>query len=344
MAHIQTIDIEQVDANPFRRLREYPYVERKVEALMRSIKDVGLWEGVIGRAVGNRVQIAFGHHRVEAARRAGLQQINVIVRDLNDDEMLGFMGRENMEDYNSDFLTMLETWEAAVEHLCPSRDGHTAQPVEIAKLLGWVQVRGASGRHVNDAVQMNRTAEACNSAHALIQGGYVSRSDLYDMTVNDAREILTRASANMKRLDAMGAQQKRPAKEIEQAKQQISKAIKTTANQAREGTVAKRDLRGTLDTNTYIHAKEAKMKTPLFAEFGKVIADRIDGMLRTDVNAEKLSEMVKVINLIETDEDKQIVERVQFYLKQLSDRADKWATRLTQDKIVKFTAIEGDKQ
>lgn len=59
MAHIQSIDIEQVDANPFRRLREYPYVERKVEALMRSIRDVGLWEGVIGRQSGNRVQIAF---------------------------------------------------------------------------------------------------------------------------------------------------------------------------------------------------------------------------------------------------------------------------------------------
>lgn len=338
MALIQTIDIEQVDANPFRRLREYPYVERKVEALMRSIKDVGLWEGVIGRAVGNRVQIAFGHHRVEAARRAGLQQINVIVRDLDDDQMLGFMGRENMEDYNSDFLTMLETWEAAMEYW-PSRDGQEAQPIEIARLLGWTQDR--SQRH---SVQMNRTAEACNSAHALIAGGYVSRSDLHDMTVNDAREILTRASANMKRLDMMGKDSKRPAAEIEAAKQQVARAIKTTVDQAREGSVAKRDLRGALDTNTYIHAKEAKVKTPLFAEFGKVLAARIEGMLATDVNAEKLSEMVKVINMIETDEDKQIVERVQFYLNQLSDRANKWATRLRQDKVVKFTAIEGDKQ
>ena len=346
MALIQTIDIEQVDANPFRRLREYPYVERKVEALMRSIKDVGLWEGVIGRAVGNRVQIAFGHHRVEAARRAGLQQINVIVRDLDDDQMLGFMGRENMEDYNSDFLTMLETWDAAAEYLYPSRDGYQPEvaPVEVAKLLGWTQVRTPSGRNINDAVQMNRTAEACNSAYTLITGGYVSRSDLHDMTVNDAREILTRASANMKRLDTMGKDSKRPAAEIEAAKQQVARAIKTTVDQAREGSVAKRDLRGALDTNTYIHAKEAKVKTPLFAEFGKVLAARIEGMLATDVNAEKLSEMVKVINMIEADEDKQIVERVQFYLNQLSDRANKWATRLRQDKVVKFTAIEGDKQ
>lgn len=337
MAHIQTIDIEQVDANPFRRLREYPYVERKVEALMRSIKDVGLWEGVIGRAVGNRVQIAFGHHRVEAARRSGLQQINVIVRDLDDDEMLGFMGRENMEDYNSDFLTMLETWEAAVEF--SSMDERSIQPVEIARLLGWVQDRTYEG---TDKKQMNRTAEACNSAHALISGGYISRSDLHDMSVRDAREILTRASANMKRLDAIGTSSKRPVAETEAAKQQVAKAVKTTADQAREGTVAKRDLRGALDTNTYIHAKEAKVKTPLFAEFGKVLAARIEGMLATDVNAEKLAEMVKVLGIIDTDEDKQIVDRVKFYLGQLSDRADKWALRLTQEKVVPFKAVEGD--
>ena len=49
---------------------------------------------------------------------------------------LGFMGGENMEDYNSDFLTMLETWEAAVDHLT-SRDVNGAQGIEIASLLGW---------------------------------------------------------------------------------------------------------------------------------------------------------------------------------------------------------------
>ena len=45
------------------------------------------------------------------------------------------MGRENMADYNADFLTMLETWDAAVQHL-ESRDATSSQPVEIANLLG----------------------------------------------------------------------------------------------------------------------------------------------------------------------------------------------------------------
>lgn len=337
MSHILNTLIEQVDANPFRRLGDYPYVQRKLDTLTKSINDVGLWEGVIGRKSGNRVEIAFGHHRVEAARQAGLTEINVIVRDLSDDQMLAFMGRENMEDYNADFLTMLETWEAAVDHGVTSRDVSEQQVIEVARLLGWTQARTGGGD------QMNRTAEACNSAYTLIKDGHVKRGVLHDMTVNDAREILTHASANMKRLEALGKQGQRPRAEIDKAKEQVAKAIKVTADEAREGSVAKRDLRGRLDGNTYRAAKEAKVTSPLFVEFGKKLADRIEGMLNSDVNADKLAEMVGVLDIIDSKEDQQIVERVKFYLAQLSDRALAWDRKLVKGKVVNLKSIEGDK-
>jgi hypothetical protein len=44
------------------------------------------------------------------------------------------MGRENMDDYNADFLTMLETWDAAVA-FWPSRDGQAYQPIDSASPL-----------------------------------------------------------------------------------------------------------------------------------------------------------------------------------------------------------------
>ena len=50
------------------------------------------------------------------------------------------MGRENMADYNADFLTMLQTWDAAVA-FWPSKDGQAYQPIDIANLLGRTQVR-----------------------------------------------------------------------------------------------------------------------------------------------------------------------------------------------------------
>ena len=44
------------------------------------------------------------------------------------------MGRENLEDYNADFLTMLQTWDAAVG-FSPSKDGEKGYPVDIAYFL-----------------------------------------------------------------------------------------------------------------------------------------------------------------------------------------------------------------
>ena len=50
------------------------------------------------------------------------------------------MGRENMSDYNADFLTMLQTWDAAVGYM-PSKDGKPYQPIDIANFLGWTPKR-----------------------------------------------------------------------------------------------------------------------------------------------------------------------------------------------------------
>ena len=48
--------------------------------------------------------------------------------------MLQFMGRENGEDYGTDFLTMLNTWEGAINFagLTPG----ILKTIDIAKLLG----------------------------------------------------------------------------------------------------------------------------------------------------------------------------------------------------------------
>jgi ParB-like chromosome segregation protein Spo0J len=67
-------------------------------------------------------------------RREGLREIPLIVTDLTDKQMLQYMGRENGEDYNSDFLVMLNTWEEAAEFYREIRQN--LKPLEIAQLLG----------------------------------------------------------------------------------------------------------------------------------------------------------------------------------------------------------------
>ena len=58
------------------------------------------------------------------------------------------MGRENMADYNADFLTMLQTWDAAVQHL-ESKDSKPPQPIGIATLLGWNMDRSYRDATIN---------------------------------------------------------------------------------------------------------------------------------------------------------------------------------------------------
>ena len=92
---VTRVSADRLAHNPHRNLAAYPFVERKIEALMRSFTDVGMWEGVIARPSGDTYEIAFGHHRVEAARRVGVD-VPLIVRDLADEQMIQFMGRENL--------------------------------------------------------------------------------------------------------------------------------------------------------------------------------------------------------------------------------------------------------
>jgi hypothetical protein len=50
--------------------------------------------------------------------------------------MLQMMGRENMEDYRTSFLVLLETWEAVVNYLS-HLSATNAKAIDIAKFLGW---------------------------------------------------------------------------------------------------------------------------------------------------------------------------------------------------------------
>jgi ParB-like nuclease domain len=91
MAHatLSYVSLSSIEPNPFRDLKTYPYDKRKLEALERSIEHVGLWEGLIGRRAGHGYQLAFGHHRLEAARSRKLTTVPLIVRDLTDEEIQG---------------------------------------------------------------------------------------------------------------------------------------------------------------------------------------------------------------------------------------------------------------
>jgi ParB-like chromosome segregation protein Spo0J len=326
MSLIKQVNIDHIIPNHHRNLDQYPWIEGKVSALQRSIDDVGLWEGIIAREVGTRYELAFGHHRLEAAKRCGLKKVPVIVRDLSDEDMLRFMGRENGEDYSAEFLVMLNTWEAAVN------SGHgrkNAQAVEYARILGWL---GKDG-------QANNTARACSNAHKLISDGYMKRDELSGLTVRSVKQIVDRAQQRMGQLQRLGKTTNRPKAEIEKAKHQVARGAKVTAKKAASGRVSTNDLSSSVDAEAHKAATRSKTKqSPLFGVFGKALADGIEKMLSTDSASTKLRAIVDGLDKLTMAEDEATVRRVDFQLGELRTRAEKWQTRLTRDKIVPISA------
>jgi hypothetical protein len=316
MQQIIQVPTTSIDANPFRLLAVYPYVETKVASLVRSIADVGLWPSVIARRSGDRFQIAFGHHRIEAARQAKLDEISLIVKELSDQEMLEYMGRENMEDFNAEFLVMLESWEAGASFL-PRQARQNVEAIDIAKLLGWTQQN--KGQTV-----CNHTARACENAATLIAGSYITRKDLRGLSVQSVLDLCGRVIAHHQQIERMAKKTNRPAKEVAAAKRESGKAGVRVAKDVRAGRVAPKEIRGQVDVEAYRHAREAKKENPLFSMFGNSLIESIRKMASTDSAAEKFEEIKKSLALLTLDEDIDIVKRIAFECGSAAERFGKW--------------------
>lgn len=343
-AVIITVPLDQIDPNPHRRLGDYPYIERKIKSLVKSYADVGMWPGgVIARRVGDRYQTAFGHHRVEAAKRSDLDTVALTVMELTDAQMLGYMGRENMEDFNSDFLVMLETWEAAAAFL-PDRPGKSVQPTEIAKVLGWMVVRpDRNNNHIND------TANACIAASDLLAEKLVTRDDLKGLTVKEAREVCGGARKIIRQITEVSEQVGAKKEDIAAAREQVSKAVSRTLTDLRDKqikTVTTKNLRETVAVNTYRFAKEAKKDStaPLFAAFALAVAKRIARWNNGDMVHDRIEQMVSVLSEMTMLEDLQALDRVVLALEHsvMRNEASIKKLRAKPAAVVKLRAIEGD--
>lgn len=90
------IALELIRPNPFRDFELHPIDDAQVEKLRASIsRSGGLWPGVLARPFGDEYQLAFGHHRIEAARLEGLATAPIEVCEMSDGQMAVFLAAEN---------------------------------------------------------------------------------------------------------------------------------------------------------------------------------------------------------------------------------------------------------
>jgi ParB family chromosome partitioning protein len=119
------ISIEQVDPNP----NQPRQVMGDLSELIASIAEKGIIEPLVVRPRGDRFQIVAGERRYQAAVQVGLRDLPVVIRDVDDTEMLEVALIENLQRKD---LTPFEESEAL--HGLAGSCGYTHE--DLARRLG----------------------------------------------------------------------------------------------------------------------------------------------------------------------------------------------------------------
>jgi ParB family transcriptional regulator, chromosome partitioning protein len=119
------IPIDQVDPNP----NQPRQVMGDLSELMASIAEKGIIEPIIVRQRGNRFQIIAGERRYQAAIQVGLREIPIVIREVDDNEIIEVALVENLQRKD---LTAFE--EAEALHSLSTRCRYTHE--DMARRLG----------------------------------------------------------------------------------------------------------------------------------------------------------------------------------------------------------------
>lgn len=204
---MKDIAIDKIDPNPWRHLETYELSEEKIEELIESIKKTGFWKTVAGRPNPEdkeRVQIAFGHHRVEAARRLGLKSLLIDVQDLTDEALIQMMASENSATFSSNpfvsagaIAAVVEAYAAGklstMEDVDPKTPKHLIYPTPIgvgytlttvARFLGWTK-KSSDGR--------TEPTDACRRAFDLFRETATTQDAIKELPIGDQTGVAAEA-------------------------------------------------------------------------------------------------------------------------------------------------------
>lgn len=157
--------IESLEPNPDQP--RHRFAEDKLEDLASSIREKGVLQPLIVRAKGEKYQIVAGERRWRAAQMAQVHQVPVVVRELNDTEVLEIGIIENIQRAD---LNPIEEALGYVQLI--ERFGHTQE--QLAKALG------KSRSHI---ANMMRLMSLPTAIHGMLEDGGLS--------VGHARALVT---------------------------------------------------------------------------------------------------------------------------------------------------------
>ena len=139
------VKVRDVHPNPYRNIDHYPLNKEKIMALTKSIEKTGFWDNLVGRKQDGKIQIAYGHHRIEALRLAegyGYDfEFDLPVREIDNGTMIQIMASENMQEWEHSIGVTDETIKVTRDYLISVTGDSKVSPNDIANFLGWSSTR-----------------------------------------------------------------------------------------------------------------------------------------------------------------------------------------------------------
>ena len=123
-AGVSYVEISRITANPEQPRVDFP--EQEINELADSIKALGVLQPILVRPWAGGYQIVAGERRFRASIRAGLSQVPVIIKELNDRETFEVALVENVQRLNLNPLEEAKGYERLIEEF-----NLTAQEVAI---------------------------------------------------------------------------------------------------------------------------------------------------------------------------------------------------------------------
>ena len=201
-AHYEEIPVTSISPNPRQPRRTFD--EDALEELADSIREVGLLQPVVVRAVGGgQYELIMGERRWRASQRAGVTEIAAIVRDTPDTDLLRDALIENLHRQQLDpleeaaaYQQLLDDFGATHEQLAQkigrSRP-HISNTLRLLNLPPGVQKRVAAGvlsaGHARALLSLNDSGAQERLAHRIVAEG---------LSVRAVEEIVSVGSDNDK--------------------------------------------------------------------------------------------------------------------------------------------------
>ena len=233
---VQKISIEQLTASPFQPRMDFD--EEALETLSLSIKEKGILQPLLVRQKTNgKYEIIAGERRYRAALKAGLREVPVMIKEMNDKEVLEVALIENIQREN---LSAIEEAES-LNHLIKSFS-HTQESLS--------QVIGKSRSYIANTLRLLSLPQSIQQMvrENILTAGHV-RPLIGMENAEEIAEKIVKKGLNVRQVEELVQQSKNATPKVKKPqrqditdienniKQRLGLKVKISANQKGGGKV-----------------------------------------------------------------------------------------------------------